>query len=45
MLVNVVGGDGFDMLCVIGMEFGDDFVINEMVVYGVGVMVYYGGLE
>jgi Ca2+-binding RTX toxin-like protein len=43
--VNIDGGDGFDIVKVIGTEFGDDFVITKDGVFGAGLNVNFVGVE
>jgi Ca2+-binding RTX toxin-like protein/phage tail sheath gpL-like len=43
--VHIEGGDGFDTVTVVGTEFGDDFVVTEVGVYGAGLFVQYHGVE
>ncbi|WP_207493738.1 calcium-binding protein [Yoonia litorea] len=43
--VVIDGGDGFDILTVIGGEFGDDYVITDGGVFGAGLYISYTGLE
>jgi hypothetical protein len=43
--VNIDGGDGFDIVKVIGTEFGDDFVITKNGVFGAGLNVNFVGVE
>ena len=43
--VHINGGDGFDVVIVIGTEFGDDFVITPKGVYGAGLNVNFVNIE
>ncbi|SMP65938.1 Ca2+-binding protein, RTX toxin-related [Neorhodopirellula lusitana] len=43
--VSINGGDGFDVLTVIGTEFGDDFVVTENGVFGAGLTINFTRIE
>ena len=43
--VNINGGDGFDTVIVIGTEFGDDFVVTRLGVFGAGLNVNFVNIE
>ena len=43
--VFIDGGDGYDMIIVVGTEFGDDFVVTEKGIYGAGLNVSYVNIE
>ena len=43
--VNINGGDGFDTVIIIGTEFGDDFVVTRLGVYGAGLNVNFINIE
>jgi len=43
--VGIDGGDGFDMVSIIGTEFSDDFVITDQGVFGGGLYVTYVNIE
>ncbi|MCK4276071.1 MAG: hypothetical protein KAX78_06135 [Phycisphaerae bacterium] len=43
--VSINGGDGLDIVRVLGTEFGDRFVVTYQGVYGAGLFVAYVGVE
>src|SRR5262249_28338624 len=43
--VRIVGGSGFNTVVVIGTEFGDDFVVTDLGVFGAGLYVTYSGIQ
>ncbi|MCU1507720.1 MAG: hypothetical protein JWP05_2689, partial [Microbacteriaceae bacterium] len=43
--VNIDGGSGYDVVVIIGTEFGDTFVITATGVYGAGRVLRYANVE